>query len=102
MCVHNLHAQIKYIGHGFHYRLYPAGHTCTYVCIHVHVRSYIPQVVEREELQHLKELKGLRTLSLAHNPVDVRTQVHVKQASSGVCTYMYMDFDYCTCPSYRV
>ena len=31
------------------------------------------QVVEREELLHLKELKNLRVLSLNQNPIDVHT-----------------------------
>ena len=30
------------------------------------------QVVEREELLHLKELKNLRVLSLNQNPIDVQ------------------------------
>jgi Leucine-rich repeat (LRR) protein/guanylate kinase len=41
------------------------GHTCL---MELYLQENV--VVEREELQHLKELKSLRTLSLAHNPID--------------------------------
>ena len=57
----------------------------TYIHVHVHVvcwytlrcvlyvwfGSVCLQVVEREELQHLQQLRSLHTLSLAHNPIDV-------------------------------
>ena len=37
------------------------------------------QVVEREELLHLKELKNLRVLSLNQNPIDVHTRTHTNK-----------------------
>ena len=55
-----------------------------YACMNV----YVPQVVEREELQHLKELKSLHTLSLAHNPVDVGTSVVIQDTCTCTCMYV--------------
>ena len=56
-----------------------------YVTINSHA-----QVVEREELLHLKELKNLRVLSLNQNPIDVRCMYLCRTLTNIYISYYYL------------